>query len=50
MFDVIVIGVGGHGSSSIYHLAKSGLNVLGIEQFEQIHENIFKVKLHLDLF
>jgi len=39
MFDVIVIGIGGHGSSSIYHLAKSGLNVLGIEQFEQIHEN-----------
>ena len=39
MFDVIVIGVGGHGSSSVYHLAKSGLNVLGIEQFEQIHNN-----------
>ena len=37
-FDYIVIGVGSMGSSTCYHLAKSGATVLGIEQFELVHE------------
>jgi sarcosine oxidase len=37
-FDVIVIGVGGMGSAACYHLAKRGLSVLGIEQFEIGHD------------
>jgi sarcosine oxidase len=37
-FDYIVIGVGSMGSSTCYHLAKSGATVLGIEQFELAHD------------
>ena len=37
-YDAIVIGVGGMGSSTLYHLAKRGLKVLGLEQFEIPHE------------
>lgn len=37
-YDVIVIGVGGMGSAAVYHLAKRGLNVLGIEQFAIPHD------------
>jgi sarcosine oxidase len=32
-FDVIVIGVGAMGSSACLHLARRGVNVLGLEQF-----------------
>ncbi len=38
MFDVIVIGVGGMGSASLYHLARRGLKALGIEQFDIPHD------------
>ncbi|MFY0684304.1 MAG: N-methyl-L-tryptophan oxidase [Balneola sp.] len=38
MFDVIVIGVGSMGSSTLSALAKRGANVLGIEQFGLSHE------------
>jgi sarcosine oxidase len=38
VFDAIVIGVGGMGSATLYHLAKRGLNVLGIEQFDIPHD------------
>ena len=38
-YDVIVIGVGSMGSASMYHLAKAGLNVLGLEQFNIVHQN-----------
>jgi sarcosine oxidase len=34
MYDIIVVGVGGMGSASIYHLARRGQKVLGIEQFD----------------
>jgi sarcosine oxidase len=37
-YDVIVIGVGSMGSSTCYHLAKQGVNVLGLEQFDIPHE------------
>ena len=37
-YDAIVIGVGGMGSSTLYHLARRGLKVLGLEQFEIPHE------------
>lgn len=38
MYDVIVIGVGSMGSSTLYQLAKQGIKVLGIEQFGVGHE------------
>ena len=37
-FDVIVLGLGGMGSSAAYHLAGRGLKVLGIEQFTPGHD------------
>ena len=33
-FDAIVIGVGGMGSSAVYHLAKRGWRVLGLERYD----------------
>ena len=38
-YDCIVVGIGGFGSASIAHLAKSGLKVLGIEKFGSVHCN-----------
>ena len=38
IYDVIVIGVGGMGSATVYHLARRGLKVLGLEQFDIPHE------------
>ena len=37
MHDVIVVGLGGAGSSAAYHVAKSGGKVLGLEQFGPVH-------------
>ena len=37
-YDAIVVGVGGMGSAALYHLAKRGWNVLGLEQFDVPHE------------
>jgi sarcosine oxidase len=37
-YDAIVIGVGSMGSSTCYELAKRGLKVLGLEQFDIPHE------------
>jgi sarcosine oxidase len=37
-FDVIVLGLGGMGSSAAYHLAGRGLRVLGLEQFTPAHD------------
>ena len=36
-FDAIVIGLGASGGASLYHLAKAGLRVLGIDQFAPPH-------------
>ncbi len=36
-YDVIVIGVGGMGSAAVYHLARRGAKVLGLEQFDIPH-------------
>ena len=33
-YDAIVIGVGGMGSATLYHLARRGLRVLGIERYD----------------
>jgi sarcosine oxidase len=33
-FDVIVLGIGGMGSAALYHLARRGVSVCGIEQHE----------------
>ena len=37
-YDAIVIGLGGMGSASAYHLARRGKRVLGLEQFGLLHE------------
>ncbi len=37
-YDVVVIGVGGMGSAALYHLARRGKRVLGVEQFDTPHE------------
>jgi sarcosine oxidase len=36
-YDVIVAGVGAHGSAALWHLARRGVRVLGLEQFELGH-------------
>ena len=36
-FDVIVVGVGAMGSSACFHLARRGIKVLGLEQFDIPH-------------
>src|ERR671933_1239490 len=38
MLDAIVIGVGGMGSAAVYHLARRGAKVLGLEQFDIPHD------------
>lgn len=37
-YDAIVIGLGGMGSATAFHLARRGRRVLGLEQFELLHE------------
>jgi sarcosine oxidase len=37
MFDAIVVGLGGAGSSSAYHLARTGSRTLGLEQYGPVH-------------
>ncbi len=37
-FDVIVIGTGGFGSSCLYHLARQGTRVLGLDRFAAGHD------------
>ena len=37
-FDAIVVGVGGMGSAALYHLARRGQRVLGLERFAIPHE------------
>src|SRR5919108_3626492 len=36
--DAIVVGVGGMGSAALYHLARRGRRVLGLERFSVPHE------------
>jgi sarcosine oxidase len=36
-YDAIVIGVGGMGSATVYHLARRGKRVLGLERFDVPH-------------
>src|SRR5579859_134681 len=37
-YDVIVLGIGAMGSATAYHLARRGLRVLGLEQFDIPHD------------
>lgn len=37
-YGAIVIGLGGMGSAAAYHLARRGTRVLGLEQFELLHD------------
>jgi len=36
-YDAIVVGLGGMGSATAYHLARRGRRVIGLEQFELLH-------------
>lgn len=38
VFDAIVLGVGGFGSGAVYHLARRGLRVLGLDQLGPAHD------------
>ncbi len=38
MYDVIVIGVGSMGSAACYYLSSRGVKVLGLEQFDIVHD------------
>lgn len=38
-FDVIVIGLGAHGSSALYHLSRGGQKVAGIDRFAPPHSH-----------
>lgn len=38
VYDVIVVGLGGMGSSAAYHLAARGQRVLGLERFGPAHD------------
>lgn len=37
-YDVVVVGVGGMGSAALYHLARRGKRVLGLERFDIPHD------------
>jgi sarcosine oxidase len=37
-YDAIVVGLGAMGSATLFHLARRGLRVLGLEQFSQGHK------------
>lgn len=37
-YDVVVVGLGGAGSSAAFHLSAAGLKVLGLEQFGPLHD------------
>jgi sarcosine oxidase len=37
-YDVIVVGLGGMGAATAFHLARRGKRVLGLEQFDLLHE------------
>ena len=37
-FDVIVVGLGGMGSAAVAHAASRGKKVLGLEQFDAVHD------------
>jgi monomeric sarcosine oxidase len=37
-YDVIVLGAGGVGSAALFHLAKRGIKVLGIDRFNPPHD------------
>jgi sarcosine oxidase len=38
-FDTIVVGLGAMGSAALYHLAKRGSKVLGLDRFSPPHDN-----------
>jgi sarcosine oxidase len=38
-YDVVVVGIGGMGSAALYHLARRGKRVLGLERFDVLHEH-----------
>lgn len=38
-YDIIVVGLGAMGASTLYHLSRSGKKVLGIDQFSPPHPN-----------
>ena len=47
-FDAIVVGVGGMGSAALYHLARRGQRVLGLERFDVPHDARLVARRHAD--
>ena len=39
IYDAMVVGLGAMGSATLYHLARAGLKVLGVDQFSPPHEH-----------
>jgi sarcosine oxidase len=37
-YDIIIIGLGANGAAALYHLAKTGKNILGIDRFHPPHQ------------
>ncbi|HEX9878913.1 MAG TPA: N-methyl-L-tryptophan oxidase, partial [Candidatus Binatia bacterium] len=37
-YQAVVVGLGAMGSAAVYHLAGSGLRVLGIDRFHPPHD------------
>ena len=37
-YDIVVIGLGAHGSSTLWHLSRTGLKIAGIDRFHPPHE------------
>ena len=38
MLDALVVGAGGVGSAALYHLARRGLSVRGVDRFAPPHD------------
>jgi sarcosine oxidase len=38
LYDAVVIGLGGMGSATLFHLARRGMRVVGLERFDLVHE------------
>ncbi|KAL4484212.1 hypothetical protein ABPG72_003496 [Tetrahymena utriculariae] len=39
-YDIIIVGLGAMGSASFYHTSQMGKKVLGIEQFDLLHQKV----------
>lgn len=38
-YDIVVVGLGAHGSAALWHLSKTGLKIAGIDRFSPPHQH-----------